>query len=67
MPIYEYKCPECGQTLERLEKIVTDSNDKAAPVLICDSGHEEAVMRRIISSEGGFILKGNWYKNNKSY
>lgn len=67
MPIYEYACPECGARIDRLEKMIYREGDEAPPVLMCENGHDEAVMQKIISAEGGFILKGRWYKTTKTY
>jgi len=54
MPIYEYKCDECGHLLEAIQKV----ND--APLKECPAC-SRAALRRLISA-GGFQLKGSgWY------
>ena len=61
MPIYEYKCGECGHQLESMQK-VSDEPLKDCPA--CD----RPTLKRLISA-AGFQLKGTgWYatdfKNN---
>jgi putative FmdB family regulatory protein len=54
MPIYEYKCDECGHRLESIQKL----ND--APLKECPAC-SRASLRRLISATG-FQLKGSgWY------
>ena len=65
MPIYEYKCEDCGSIFEHFQKI-TDSN-----LRLCKCGKKGNIKKLISSS--GFRLKGSgWYetdfktKNEKS-
>jgi putative FmdB family regulatory protein len=56
MPIYEYKCPKCGVTVELFKNI----NDDTLP--ICDDCGVE--MNKLISNTT-FILRGSgWYKTD---
>lgn len=54
MPIYEYKCDDCGSKFEVLKRISENRNEK------CPECNSKKVKRLI--STGGFILKGSgWY------
>ncbi|MDR1530255.1 MAG: zinc ribbon domain-containing protein [Burkholderiales bacterium] len=54
MPIYEYRCNECGRELEALQKM------SEAPLTRCPSCGKETLVKLI--SAAGFQLKGNgWY------
>lgn len=62
MPIYEYQCQACDESLEKLQKMSDD------PLKTCPSCGEEALKKQI--SAVGFRLKGTgWYatdfKNSK--
>ena len=62
MPIYEYKCPECG-VIEVIQKF----NDR--PLTTCPNcaskGHKNKVSRLV--SAAAFHLKGSgWYKTDYS-
>lgn len=54
MPIYEYKCGDCGHRLETIQKMSDD------PLKDCPScGHPQ--LKRLVSA-AGFQLKGSgWY------
>ena len=57
MPIYEYRCKECGEELERLQRL----NDE--PLRDCPSCGKPA-LRRLMSA-AGFRLKGSgWYETD---
>lgn len=54
MPIYEYKCVECGHQLEAIQKV---SDDPLTECPTCGPGK----LKRLISP-AGFQLKGSgWY------
>jgi putative FmdB family regulatory protein len=54
MPIYEYRCSECGHELEALQKLAD------APLSTCPACGKEA-LRKLVSA-AGFQLKGSgWY------
>lgn len=51
MPIYEFKCKECGHTIEKLMKF-NDEHPK-----ICPSCEKEG-LEKLISTNTGFVLMG---------
>lgn len=54
MPIYEYLCENCGQELEKIQKI------SDAPLVNCPSCGKASLRKKI--SAVGFQLKGSgWY------
>ena len=54
MPIYEYRCKDCGHKLEALQKL------SDAPLLTCPSCGKDALSKLV--SAAGFQLKGSgWY------
>ena len=56
MPIYEYRCPECGLDFEKIQKIGAD----APP---CPSCGFVDVKKKVSAS--AFVLKGSgWYKDH---
>jgi putative FmdB family regulatory protein len=57
MPIYEYKCHDCGKVFEVIQKI----SDKKLTICRCD---EKGTVHRLVSSSG-FRLKGSgWYETD---
>ncbi len=57
MPIYEYKCSACNESLEKLQKM----SDNA--LTLCPNCGEEALKKQI--SAVGFRLKGTgWYETD---
>ena len=57
MPIYEYLCTECGQELEKLQKISDD------PLTDCPECGKPTLQKQI--SAAGFRLKGSgWYETD---
>ena len=57
MPIYEYKCDECGAIFENFQKITDKDLD------ICHSCQKSGIKKLISSS--GFRLKGSgWYETD---
>lgn len=57
MPIYEYGCPDCGERLERMQKI-------SDPLLgVCPSCGSDK-LRKLVS-QTSFTLKGSgWYSDH---
>lgn len=54
MPIYEYRCSECGQQTEVLQKI------SEPPLTVCTACGKPALTKLV--SAAGFQLKGSgWY------
>lgn len=62
MPIYEYKCEDCGKVFEYQQRI-TDAPLEFCPAEICDSAEHKGKGRvhRIISKNIGLIFKGNGF------
>lgn len=57
MPIYEYKCNNCGHEYELIQKM------SDAPVTECEKCHENSAQRLV--SAPGFQLKGTgWYETD---
>ena len=57
MPIYEYRCGNCGHELEAVQKISEN------PLLTCPECGADALKKRI--SAAGFRLKGGgWYETD---
>jgi putative FmdB family regulatory protein len=54
MPIYEYRCAECGQDHEVLQKV------SEPPLTVCPACGKPALQKQL--SAAGFQLKGSgWY------
>ena len=54
MPIYEYRCSQCGHELEALQKL------SEAPLTACPACCEATLVKKV--SAAGFQLKGSgWY------
>ena len=54
MPIYEYRCQQCGTTIETMQRMAD------APLKHCDACGADALERLI--SQTSFVLKGSgWY------
>ena len=57
MPIYEYRCENCGHELEALQKISDD------PLKLCPVCDDESLKKRV--SAAAFRLKGGgWYETD---
>ena len=57
MPIYEYRCPDCGHEFEKIQSFSDD------PVKDCPSCGASDVRKKI--SLSAFSLKGSgWYKDH---
>ncbi len=54
MAIREYKCPNCGNVIERLEL-----NNKSYGKMICDKC--DTKMEKTIANSN-FVLNGKWFK-----
>lgn len=59
MPIFTYVCQKCGATEDRLVSQSERDDQK------CDKCQNK--MQEQFPNSMNFSLKGNWYKNNKSY
>jgi putative FmdB family regulatory protein len=57
MPIYEYRCSNCGHELEIIQKI------SEAPLQTCPECAQDALFKKV--SAAGFRLKGGgWYETD---
>lgn len=57
MPIYEYRCDNCGHEFETIQKV------SDAPLTTCPECAEEALRKKV--SAAGFRLKGGgWYETD---
>ena len=57
MPIYEYRCSNCGHELEIIQKI------SEAPLETCPECAQDALFKKV--SAAGFRLKGGgWYETD---
>ncbi len=57
MPIYEYRCADCGHEMEKLQKI------SDAPLVECPACGKPALQKLV--SAAGFRLKGGgWYETD---
>ena len=57
MPIYEYQCQDCGESLEKLQKM------SDAPLTLCPSCGEQSLKKQV--SAAGFRLSGTgWYETD---
>jgi putative FmdB family regulatory protein len=57
MPIYEYRCAECGHEMEKLQKI------SDTPLVECPACGKPALQKLV--SAAGFRLKGGgWYETD---
>ncbi|PWG71147.1 zinc ribbon domain-containing protein, partial [Enterococcus hirae] len=57
MPIYEYRCGNCGHEFETIQKV------SEAPLTRCPACAEETLKKKV--SAAGFRLKGGgWYETD---
>ncbi len=57
MPIYEYRCNDCGHEFETIQKI------SESPLQTCPSCERDALIKKV--SAAGFRLKGSgWYETD---
>ena len=57
MPIYEYRCEECGHTLDALQKL-SDEPLKDCPEC------EQPALKRLISAPAFRLKGGGWYETD---
>ena len=57
MPIYEYRCQECGHELEKLQRM------SDAPLTDCPSCGK-AQLKRLVSAAGFRLKGGGWYETD---
>lgn len=57
MPIYEYRCEQCGHELEIMQKLAD------APLIDCPQC-QQATLRKLISPVGFRLKGGGWYETD---
>lgn len=57
MPIYEYRCEQCGHQLEAMQKMAD------APLTDCPACHTPA-LKKLISAAGFRLSGGGWYETD---
>ena len=57
MPIYEYRCEDCGHQLEKLQKM------SDAPLADCPACHTQG-LRKLISPAGFRLAGSGWYETD---
>lgn len=57
MPIYEYRCDDCGHELEKMQKI------SDAPLTDCPACGKPA-LKKLISAAGFRLKGGGWYETD---
>jgi putative FmdB family regulatory protein len=57
MPIYEYRCQECGHELEKLQRM---SDDRLVDCPACKAPQ----LKRLISAAGFRLKGGGWYETD---
>ena len=57
MPIYEYQCQDCGEQLEKLQRMSDD------PLTDCPACGE-AALKRLVSAAGFRLKGGGWYETD---
>ena len=57
MPIYEYRCQECGHELEKLQRMSDD------PLTDCPSCGQ-AQLKRLVSAAAFRLKGGGWYETD---
>jgi putative FmdB family regulatory protein len=57
MPIYEYRCQQCGHELEKLQRMSDE------PLMECPACREPG-LKRLISAAGFRLKGGGWYETD---
>lgn len=57
MPIYEYRCAECGHEMEKLQKI------SDAPLTDCPACGKPG-LKKLVSAAGFRLKGGGWYETD---
>ena len=57
MPLYEYRCDECGHQLETLQKF-SDPPLRECPAC------QQAALRKMVSAAGFRLKGGGWYETD---
>ena len=61
-PVYEYKCPKCNKTKERLSKV--KDKDNALHCMDCSNKIKYIEMKRVISKSQGKPVVKEYYSEN---
>lgn len=62
MPIYEYKCVECGQVVE----VLVRSSDKREEAVVCTKSECAGQAKRILSRTTFALKGGGWASDGYS-
>lgn len=57
MPIYEYRCEECGHEMEKLQKM-------SDPALVQCPECKKDALKKVISAVGFRLKGGGWYETD---
>ena len=57
MPIYEYRCENCGHEYEALQKM------SDAPLVTCPECHQDG-LKKVLSAAGFRLKGGGWYETD---
>jgi putative FmdB family regulatory protein len=57
MPIYEYRCENCGHEYEALQKMSDD------PLVKCPECHQDT-LKKVLSAAGFRLKGGGWYETD---
>jgi putative FmdB family regulatory protein len=61
MPIFEFTCDKCDKKFERILSYEASEEEVICP---CD---KQAPSQKNKTFSFNFTLKGNWFKNNRTY
>ena len=56
MPIYEYKCDECGNRYEQIRRMADADQELQCPR--CDSDHVKRLLSSFATTSGGSAMSG---------
>lgn len=57
MPIYEFLCEKCDQTIEIMQKINEPAPEE------CERCHARQSLKKVVSSTSFHLKGGGWYKD----
>ena len=66
MPIYEYKCKDCGHQFETLQSITAEPLKECPKEECPKDNHEKGQLKKMISQTSFQLKGGGWYKDGYS-